>query len=100
MPKITIIRAGESLPFTFDRSGASINGWTCLIEVKNFPSDTAFISRIITPLNSSGWTGFLTQTETSALANGLFYLIALLTNITTDEEEQVPVRFQVSTPWV
>jgi hypothetical protein len=97
---IQVIRAGESLPFSFDRSGASITGWTCQINVKNFPQDTAIIQRTIEPETSAGWTGFLTSTETAALSNGLFYLIALLDNATTDEEEQVPVRFQVSTPWV
>jgi len=97
--KITIIRQGESLPFEFDREGEDITGWTCLIEVKIFPDDTAIVSRTITPKDGK-WTGFLTQTETMDLEVGLYYLTAQLVNLVTDEEEQKPTRFQVSTTWV
>jgi len=97
--KITIIRQGESLPFVFDRDGEDITGWTCLIEVKMFPDDTAIISRTIIP-EGEQWKGFLTQTETMGLEVGLYYLTAQLSNTSTDEEEQIPTRFQVSKAWV
>jgi len=97
--KITIIRQGESLPFVFDRDGEDITGWTCLIEVKMFPDDTAIISRTIIP-EEEQWKGFLTQTETMDLEVGLYYLTAQLSNTSTDEEEQKPTRFQVSKAWV
>lgn len=99
--EITIIKQGESLPFEFDRSGEDITDWICEIEIKQFTSDASFITkREITPDNTSeSWPGFLTSTETSALANGLYRLIGILTNSTTDEEEQVPIRFQVSDSW-
>lgn len=99
MAKITIIRQGESLQFVFDRDGQDITGWTCLIEVKQFPDDPAIISRTITP-EDGVWKGFLTQTETMGLDVGLYYLTAQLSNLATDEEEQKPTRFQVSTAWV
>ena len=99
MAKITIIRQGESLPFVFDRDGEDITGWTCLIEVKMFPDDTAIVSRTIIPEDGQ-WTGFLTQTETMGLAVGLYYLTAQLSNVGTDEEEQKPTRFQVAKAWV
>ena len=99
MSKIDIIRQGESLPFVFDRDGEDITGWTCLIEVKMFPDDTAIISRTIIP-EGEQWKGFLTQTETMGLEVGLYYLTAQLSNTSTDEEEQIPTRFQVSKAWV
>lgn len=99
MSKIDIIRQGESLPFVFDRDGEDITGWTCLIEVKMFPDDTAIISRTIIP-EGEQWKGFLTQTETMGLEVGLHYLTAQLSNTSTDEEEQIPTRFQVSKAWV
>lgn len=98
MQKIVGIQQGESLPFKFDRNGEDISGWTCVVEVKQFPGDTAPISRAITPTDNA-WSGFLTSTETAALAVGLRYLTATLTNATTDEKEQIPKRFQVSKAW-
>ncbi len=97
----TILRKGESLPFVFDRSGESIEGWICTIEVKEFPSDTSAITaRTITP-DGDTWPGFLTSTETSALATGAYRLIGVLTNATTNEEEQVmeTTRFKLTDSW-
>lgn len=98
--EITIISQGESVPFLFDRGGQSIEDWICTIEVKKLPSDVASITRVITPVDGA-WPGFLTSTETSALALGLFRLNGILTNPTTDEEEQVTqtTRFKVGDNW-
>ena len=98
MAKITVVRKGESLPFVFDRGDESIDGWVCLAEVKKFTSDAALISRTITA-DGETWPGFLTATETTALAIGLYRLIGVLTNSTTDEEEQVLLRFNVTEAW-
>lgn len=99
---ITPVRKGESFPFSFDLVGGSddnsIDDWVCTIEVKKFPGDTASISRVITPTGSV-WSGFLTQAETSALAIGTYRLIGVLTNSTTDEEQQIPVRFNITDTW-
>lgn len=96
--KIAIVRQGESLPFTFDRGTESIEGWVCTIEVKNFTDDTSSITRII-PAVGNAWPGFLTSAETALLAVGLYRLIGVLTNSTTDEEEQVPIRFNITDSW-
>ena len=98
MSKITVVRKGESLPFTFDRGGESITGWICTMQVREFPGDTASISRVITAVGDT-WPGFLTQTETSALGVGLWRLIGVLAKATTDEEEQVPLRFNITDSW-
>jgi len=99
MSALTIIRQGGDLKFIFDRDGSDITGFVCLIEVKQFPQDTAIISRVIPPVGNE-WPGFLTSTETAPLVSGLYWLIAKITNSTTDEERQVPERFQVSPMWL
>lgn len=94
-----IIQKGESLPFVFDRSGKPIEGWVCTLVVKRFPGDTALISRVIPP-QGRRWPGFLTSTETNALAVlGQYRAIGLLVSATTGEQEQVPVRFHLTEAW-
>lgn len=100
MNPLEIIQAGESLEFKFDRGGDSIDGWICTINVKQYPQDASVITRVIQPdTDSNSWSGFLTSTETSGLAGGLWFIIGVLTKSSTDEEEQIPERFFVSTPW-
>lgn len=96
--EIRILRQGESLPFVFDRSGESIEGWVCTINVKVFADDTALISRVIAPVDRT-WPGFLTSAETGALNVGIYRLTGVLTNSTTDEEEQIPIRFNITDTW-
>ena len=97
---ITLIKKGESLPFTFDRDGADLTGWICTINVLQHPADTPAISRVVAATNDQ-WTGFLTSTETAALDPiGLWRLTGVLTNATTGEKESVPVRFNLAEAWV
>ena len=104
MSKLQIIQKGESLPFSFDRGWETTAGSVCTIIVKQFPADSSAISRVI-PLTTdndgnSVWSGFLTSTETTALAIiGLWYLTAQLVNSTTGEKEELPRRFSLSTTW-
>lgn len=104
MAKIKVIRQGESLPFVFDRGGEDTTGYICTIFVKQFPADVADITRVI-PLTTNSktgfaeWSGFLTSTETAALALGLWIINAKLVKAATDEEEAIPVRFQIVVPW-
>lgn len=96
---IVPIRKSGSVPFIFDRGDASIEGWVCTIKVKQFDSDTALISRVITPTNGQ-WFGILTSTETAALTSGITYrLFGILTNVSTGEEEQVETRFSLTASW-
>ena len=46
--KLVIIQRGESLPFKFDRGGATIDTWTCQIKVKQRPEDTAVRMQAVT----------------------------------------------------
>lgn len=100
---ITQLLKGESLPFIFDRDGKSIAGWICNISVKKFqsdgPNDYGIAPREI-PSVDNVWPGFLTSTEIDSLTeNGTFRLIGLLTNSSTDEQEQVPLRFYIGPSW-
>ena len=101
MAKTQIIRQGESLDFTFDLGGDDVTGWVCTIFVKLFPDGTVFITREI-EAEGDAWPGFLTSSETALLAVSSktpYYLIGELTNSTTGEERQVPIRFAVSETW-
>ena len=98
MAKIPIIRKGGSLDFTFDLDGESIAGWVLVIKVKQFPDDSPSVNRTIAGKDDM-WVGFLTSTETAALAVGSWWLTAIITNSTTDEERQIPERFQVVEDW-
>lgn len=99
MSKIQTIKKGESLPFVFDRGGESIEGWVCTIEVKKIPDDTSLVTRIIPPVENT-WPGFLTSGETDTFPPGTYRLIGGLVNSGTNEEEQVPNRFNVADSWV
>lgn len=101
MPGTIIIRQGEDLEFCFSRDGDSLEGWVCTIFVKQYPNDAPAITRVI-PVSTQDpltWQGFLTSTETAALAVGSWLLIGKLTNSGTDEEDQVLIRFAVSEAW-
>ncbi len=97
---LSIIGAGESLMFVFDRGGADVEGWACQLQVKKYPADTPEIDRLIELDSFGAWSGFLTSTETAALTQrGIYRMIGLLTNSTTNEQEQIPVRFQLNDTW-
>ena len=97
--KLVIIQKGESLPFKFDRGGFSIEDWVCVIKVKQKPVDAPTIDRTITADDDQAFSGFLTMTETNLLIEGLWYLTGILTNASTDEQEEIPVRFNVTKSW-
>jgi hypothetical protein len=98
---IEIIRKRESLDFIFDLGGEDISGWTCNINVKQYPDDTSLITRTIAPdATGKQWSGYITETESATLTEGvLYWLIGVLENATTDERRTVPKRFQVSRQW-
>jgi len=98
--KLVIIQKGESLPFKFDRGGAIITDWVCVIKVKQKPGDTPIIDRVIPPdQNERSWSDFLKMSETNLLVEGLWYITGVLTNMVNDEQEEIPVRFQVTKTW-
>ena len=98
--EIQIVRKGESLSFTFDRGGDSIEGWTCTINVKIYPDDTSLITRTIEPDETKQeWNGYLASTETESLDVATYRLIGVLTESDTNEEEQIPIRFRITSAW-
>jgi len=97
---MTIVKAGESLPFVFDRGGESVSGWVCTLVVKQYPGDTAEISRVIALDANNQWSGFLTSTETTALTGkGAYRMIGLLTHAVDGKEYQDIKRFQLNNVW-
>jgi len=57
------------------------------------------IDRNIDADEDRAFSGFLTRSETLNLIEGLWYITGVLTNVGTDEQEEIPVRFQVSQSW-
>ena len=104
MDKLIRFQIGESADFKFDRGGDPIDGWTCTITVKKFPSGADLIAPRVIPPVGRAWPGFLTNSETSSFVyagptGGLHYLIATLVNLVDDQLEQIPVRLSVTTAW-
>ena len=104
MSGVIILRQGEDLEFCFNREGESLEGWINTIFVKQFPGDTADITRVIpVGVDSKGnpaWVGSLTPSETALLDVGNWLLIGKLTNSSTEEEDQIDtIRFAVVQAW-
>lgn len=92
------LKKNASLPFRFLREDLPINGYIARVILKRFPDDTAIIDRIITPVGNE-WPDLLTSTDTSTLQTGLHYLTGILTNATTDEREEIPLRLNIGVTW-
>ena len=97
---VRVLDQGDSLAFFFDRSGLALGNWTLTINIKTYASDTALMSRIIA-LDPSGrfWEDHLTATETAALALGNYRLTGHMFNATTDESDEVELRFNITKAW-
>lgn len=102
MSSIPIIRIGGSLPFKFDRTGLDVDDWVLTIYVRQYPTSADLITpRIVIALNNL-WEGYLTSTETSTFtvtSKSPNQLIGVLENASTDEKQQIVLRFHVGPPW-
>ena len=97
---LVIVSAGSTLDFVFDRDGQLVENWACTILVKKYPYEDAEVSRVVPLDEHQTWRGFLTQAETDSLTRrGIYRMIAVLTNSTTGEKEEIPARFQLNDPW-
>lgn len=103
MAKIKTIKKGASVPFSFDLDGASLTDYVCTIVVKQYPDDTASVDRVVAsslqPDGSYAFSGFLTSTETSTLADGMWIINADMVKASTLEQTTKQSRFQVSADW-
>lgn len=91
---------GESINFKFDRGGESITGFVCTVKLKQFPDDTATVDREITGDSATeSFSDFLTATETADLDIGLWWLIGTLVNATSDIQEEIPRRLNITKSW-
>jgi len=102
MSSIKRIRKGEgSLNIVFTRGGLPINGFTCTLSVKQFTSDTAVITRVLTPADNFTWSDLLTTTETEILQPGLWHAFGVLKDVATGEGRGIAsgdVRFMIQPP--
>lgn len=95
---------GESYDFSqtlnvdTDVGGGDVSGFTYQLDVKQFPDDTAAISKTLTDVTGAIVKGTLTPFETSTLARGLWYLI--ITSTDFDETIQTTRRIQLKKSWV
>ena len=103
MPKSTSIKIGGDIEFLFDRGGLSVEGFTCQVQMKQYPDDAPIISFFADadPLNRS-WSGRITSPETENLTPGLWHVTAELVNSTTGQQRQItgaPTRVEVQKSW-
>ena len=103
MAVIPSLREDGSLPFIFDRSGMSLQGWILSIFVKQYIDGAVLIGpREVEATDDLIWEGYLTSTETSVLgpsSDSPYYLIGLMTNGSTDEKQEDELRFHVGKTW-
>lgn len=100
--RIDAIREDGSLPFVFDRTGMTLGPWILNIIVRQFPTSPILIGPREIPDSGDVWEGFLTSSETALLdvsSKAPYYLIGVMTNQSTDEKQQVPLRFHVGMKW-
>ena len=95
MPQTKLIRAGESLPFSFtlDDPREDITGWVCTIYVNKYPTSGWNLKREISPKDDK-WSGDLTSAETKSLL-GYYNLKAKLEKASTGEQQTQLLRFEV-----
>jgi len=103
MPKSTSIKVGGDIEFLFDRDGLPIAGFTCEVQMKQYPDDSPLFSFFAEPdpLGFS-WSGIITSAETANLTPGLWHLNAELVNATTGQQRQItgaPTRVEVQKSW-
>ena len=103
MTKATEIKEAGDIEFFFDRDGLPIAGFTCQVQMKQFPDDVATIS-VFAEEDPGGlsWSGILTTSETTKLKPGEWFLNALLVNTVTGQRRQItgsPSRVHVGKTW-
>ena len=74
-----------------------INNYACTIDVKQYPDDSALITRSITLNAKSQFEFTLTPTETDALDVGLYHIIGTMTK--TGKEIEQTIRLTVGKKW-
>ena len=92
------VRQGANYDFTFTLEGLSLSAFTYLLEAKQFPDDTATISRTVTLNKNNTVPVTITPTETASMAIGLWYLIVKSTD--ADETIHSEKRIQITKAWL
>ena len=99
----TTIKVGGDIEFIFSRGGLTIEGFTCQVQMKQYPDDAPTISFFADEdENGLSWSGIFTSPETENLTPGLWFLTAELKNATTGQQRQItgaPTRVEVGKSW-
>lgn len=89
---------GTSYDFSFTLEGLALTGFVYTLEAKQYPGDTAAISRSVTPNSKNVVLVTLTPAETAALAVGLWYIT--IKSVDTDETLHGSKRIQITKAWL
>jgi len=103
MTRPTSIKAGGDIEFIFTRDGRPVAGFTCEVQLKQYPDDTPALSFFAEEdPGGRSWSGIITSDETENLEPGLWFLTAELKNIDTGQQRQItgsPTRVEVGKSW-
>lgn len=89
---------GSTYDFSFALDGDTLSGFAYTLEAKQFPGDTAAISRAVTPGSDNVVDVTLTTTETAAMGVGLWYLT--VKSVDSDETLHSVKRIQITKAWI
>ncbi len=92
------VSQGENYDFVFELDGLLPGGFTYLLEAKQYPDDTAAISRAVTVTSAGTVPVTVTPAETAALDAGLWYLTVKSTD--ADETVKSSTRIQIKKAWL
>lgn len=88
---------GTNYSFTFKLDAEDLSGFSYQLDVKQYPGDTAAISRAVTANSDYEVKVTLTPAETLALGVGLWWII--ITSTDSDEEIEETKRIQITKGW-
>lgn len=89
---------GENHDFHFSLEGTGLSGFVYTLEAKQYPGDTASISRTVTADSNNVVKVTVTPAETASLDVGLWYLT--LRSVDTDETINESKRIQITKAWI
>jgi len=88
---------GTNYDFEFTLEGTNLSGFTYTLEAKQYPDDTATISRAVTADSNNVVKVTLTPAETAGMTIGLWYLS--IQAVDSDEDIHATRRIQITKAW-
>ena len=91
------VRQGRNYDFQYALEGTNLSGFVYTLEAKQYPGDTATISRTVTADNNNIVKMTLTPAETAGMAIGLWYVS--IKSVDADENIEESTRIEVVKSW-